>query len=245
MGFNIEGQVMTDTNIRKVSDFCRNNLTLADAKLSNEYYYNSLPLCVIDAVYSIGVKYTATQNVVERFCRYAQTGRYRPHGSAFPPTAEQLSIAEFLKLVGGQDFQSLAETVFGNKQRTSARSGILKAEATCAFATALQEVGVDYFQDIAKADLDALEQKIIQIPGQKSLKSFTYFLMLSGDDTRITPGRRVIRFLRECTGKIFAPDEAVSLVKDVAGALQADYPNLTVRGLDHEIWKHAADEIAA
>ena len=41
---------------------CERLFDLNTLTLSESYYYASLPLCVIDAVFSIGVKYTGTQN---------------------------------------------------------------------------------------------------------------------------------------------------------------------------------------
>jgi len=41
---------------------------LAPVEVSEEHRYASLPLCVIDAVFSIGVGYTSTQATVARFC---------------------------------------------------------------------------------------------------------------------------------------------------------------------------------
>ena len=49
---------------------CESVLDLSSASLSASYYYDSLPHCVIDAVFSIGVKYTSTQNVVKNYCTY-------------------------------------------------------------------------------------------------------------------------------------------------------------------------------
>ena len=49
---------------------CESELDLSSASLSTSYYYDSLPYCVIDAVFSIGVKYTSTQNVVKNYCTY-------------------------------------------------------------------------------------------------------------------------------------------------------------------------------
>ena len=36
--------------------------------LPDEYRYASLPICVVDAVFSIGVRYISTQRVVKNFC---------------------------------------------------------------------------------------------------------------------------------------------------------------------------------
>ena len=54
--------------IESLANHCRDHLPLQDARLSDEYYYKSLSLCVVDAVYSIGIRYTITQNVVMKFC---------------------------------------------------------------------------------------------------------------------------------------------------------------------------------
>ena len=47
---------------------CESIFDLASAALSPSYYYDSLPYCIIDAVFSIGVRYTSTQNVVKSYC---------------------------------------------------------------------------------------------------------------------------------------------------------------------------------
>ncbi|MGP7818521.1 hypothetical protein [Niallia sp. 01092] len=39
----------------KISKFCEEVLELENATLPDEYYYTSVPLCVIDSVFSIGV----------------------------------------------------------------------------------------------------------------------------------------------------------------------------------------------
>jgi hypothetical protein len=41
---------------------------LASTRLADEFYYCSLPLCIIDAVFSIQAKYTTVQAVVRRWC---------------------------------------------------------------------------------------------------------------------------------------------------------------------------------
>jgi len=48
--------------------YCEEVLNLKNARLSDSYYYSSLPLCILDAVYSIGVRYTSTKNAVLRYC---------------------------------------------------------------------------------------------------------------------------------------------------------------------------------
>ena len=52
-----------------VAEAVRRNIpNLAAARLGKEYEYHSLPLCVIDAVFSIGVRYRNTQKAVDAWC---------------------------------------------------------------------------------------------------------------------------------------------------------------------------------
>ena len=41
--------------VTKLAFYCRMHLDFTDLQLDQAYFYQSLPLCVIDAVYSIGV----------------------------------------------------------------------------------------------------------------------------------------------------------------------------------------------
>jgi hypothetical protein len=58
-----------DSDAIEVAEHCERVLPLATASLGNEFYYQSLPLCVIDAVFSIGVRYEGVQNVIKRYCQ--------------------------------------------------------------------------------------------------------------------------------------------------------------------------------
>lgn len=73
---------------------CESIFDLASAALSPSYYYDSLPYCIIDAVFSIGVRYTSTQNVVKSYCAYYGLREYNTeqdlNGDAHrPPAVEQ------------------------------------------------------------------------------------------------------------------------------------------------------------
>lgn len=55
-----------------VAEAARTKLNLAGARLRDEHFYASLPLCVIDAVFSIGVKYEGTKRTVIRWAEAQQ-----------------------------------------------------------------------------------------------------------------------------------------------------------------------------
>ena len=70
--------------IEKAAGCCREKLDLENIKLGDEYFYNSLPLCVIDAVFSIAVRYEVTCNVVNSFCRKIKINKLRPLKNNYP-----------------------------------------------------------------------------------------------------------------------------------------------------------------
>jgi hypothetical protein len=133
--------------------------------------------------------------------------------------------------------------VFRNRQRTSPRSGILKAEAVQRFAEVLLHHKVQYFQDISRAAEDeSLEKSILAIPGQGSGLSLRYFWMLAGSDEFIKPDRMVLRFLESALSRPVSVHEAQNLLSGACDLLKKDHPNLTPRLLDHEVWKHQRDK---
>ena len=57
-------------DIVRLTAYYRTLLKFVDLQLDQAYFYQSLPLCVIDAVYSIGVRYSSTEATVQRFCEH-------------------------------------------------------------------------------------------------------------------------------------------------------------------------------
>jgi len=226
----------------EISKYCINKLDLNNTKLSNEYYYSSLPLCVVDAIFSISIKYTTTQNVVQRFSNYLNIDKFRKYGSDFKKTNEQYSINKFIYFYEKNDIDFITNNVYKNKCRTSTVNGILKSKAVLEFAKVLQKYEVNYFQDLAKITNNAnFEKEIKSIKGQGSGISLSYFYMLAGDEDLVKPDRMVERFVEDCIGKKLSTNELTQLFLKVIKILRATYPTLTLRELDHEIWKLKSD----
>lgn len=57
---------------------CKTKLDVSSLTQEEEYGYHNLPLCIIDAIFSIGVNYTSTSfgNTVKRFCDYLASPGY-------------------------------------------------------------------------------------------------------------------------------------------------------------------------
>lgn len=217
---------------------CESTLNLSSASLSSSYYYDSLPYCVIDAVFSIGVKYTSTQNVVKNYCSYYGL---REYNTMHDYNGDTHTISQLIDHISSIGIQKSADIVFQNHQRTSSRNGILKADAVLQFAKILQKYGIETLGDIAAKGLSIdAEQEILQIPGQKSGLSLRYFYMLSGDDSQAKPDRHVLRFLKEHTGQDYSIQQAQDVLGNTVEILKVKYPNMTVRLLDYSIWNYMA-----
>jgi hypothetical protein len=224
--------------LRGVVDACRAIVANVDSiEVDPEYFYASLPLCVIDSVFSIGVRYESVRNVLDRYCRRFALPRQSSTRSA-PPREQQESASDFLARVAPMKVDQLATDVFGNRQRTSARSGILKADAVVRFATALARNRIEHLQDILEArGLSAVERDVLRIPGQSSGLSWRYFLMLAGREDLVKPDRMIVRFLERAVGRQVNVDEAQALLAAAARELERDFPGIKPRTLDNMIWK--------
>ena len=219
-----------------VAEAARRVLPLKDASLGDEHEYASLPLCVIDAVFSIGVRYSSTKPVPRRWAE-AQT----PH---WPLLRRELtvehSISDFLTALTPFTDEALALNIFRNKQRTSSRGGVLKAEAVRQFAVELQRAGIDQFSDMGdEAKLELAETYVkTRVKGQSSGISFEYFRVLVGQET-VKADRMVCRFVARAAGlERIAPTVARQAVIDATALLKSDYPNLNTRLLDFVIWNY-------
>jgi len=62
--------------------------------------------------------------------------------------------------------------------------------------------------------------------------------MLAGDENLIKPDRMIERFVEDCIGKKLSANDLIQLFSNVIETLKLDYPSLTLRELDHEIWKY-------
>lgn len=221
----------------RITEKARSVLNLSHAQLGDEYAYHSLSLCVIDAVFSIGVRYAGVQAVVQNYCDHFSLPRLRSNPSHWPSTEEQTSLSVLCQQFEKLGVQHMAEVVFDNRQRTSTRSGISKAEAVWRFAQALTLHRVEYFQDLGPGLPEATVDAIRAVKGQGSGISLEYFLMLAGDGNRIKPDRMVLRFLEEALKRGVTVTEAPVLLRGTLQNLCGDFPDLSLRALDYLIWQ--------
>src|SRR5258708_4961098 len=167
---------------RLISHIEKSTIGLTEAALGPSSYWASLPLCVVDSVFSIGVKYyPGVENVVVRWCE-SQSPRWEQESRSKPTSDVGPTVTEFIEIINRRlDGGCTYENLFHNKWRTSSRNGILKAEAVHLFAKELLACGINRFTDVRDhKKLAVAEKRLKGIPGQRSGLSFKYFQMLIG-----------------------------------------------------------------
>ncbi len=192
-------------------------------------YPDSLALCVIDSIQSIGVRYTSVGNVLDRY------RLYRRESGAEPSTD---GVEELLTTFTGVGGTSIWASKIGNQHKTSTRAGApLKAEAVWAAAQALKQLGVLTAEDLRGTSGEALERTKaawLGVPGQRSGIAWRYVLMLAGVPG-VKPDRMIRRFV---AAALSVPLNKVTA--DVAGdavTRAANILGVDVKALDHAIWR--------
>ena len=224
-----------------IAQFIQITLDLSQQRLGDEYYYPSISQCVVDAIFSIGVRYVSTRATVKRFSSYFSIPLLRdttdlPEHDPFPISS---LLAEYEKF--GADY--FAKSIFVNRQRTSAKNGILKAEAVRDYSAVLARHGLESIADVESVIGDkSFEAEVRNIKGQGSGISTDYFYMLSGSDNHIKADRRIISFVGRAHGCSIGATEARALLLEGFNELKEQYPHLTLRLLDYLIWSYEKEK---
>lgn len=183
---------------------------------------------MIDAVWSIGVRYSSVERVLDAYLNQRGLGGLEASQACLDgPTA-------FLQWVGTIGSPSTADGLaesLGNRQRTSTRGGALKAEAVLQAFQLLTREGIEKTADLLANEerLEELWRK--QIIGQKSGISWKYLLMLAGKQG-VKPDRMVHRFMKRMgVPADMTPERFVQLVVETI-----DDPSMNAREVDHRIW---------
>jgi hypothetical protein len=201
--------------------------------------WTHLPLCVLDAVYSIGARYEATARTVHAYANLAEL----PHvlesatavaAGAFATTEQPVSrLQSDIERVGSHGFAIQVR----NRQRTSPRGGVLKAEAARQYAVVLGEHGVERLTDVTRLMTDPdhlaeVESALAAVPGhgQHGVR-VSYLWMLAGDDQHVKPDRMIAGWLTGVLGRAVAVREAIEFV-----TAAADNIGVSPWELDHAIW---------
>jgi hypothetical protein len=202
----------------------------------DEFSYISVPLCILDAIFSINARYEGVRAAVLRYAKHY--GLPVQRGPDELPAADaQVTVSQFIDQIASHGPEGFARDILRNRSRTSTRGGILKAAASLQFAEVLRDHGVQVLQDLHRRSEDAiLENDLRAVHGQGSGISVRYFFMLAGADHLIKPDRMILRFLSRVLGRPVCAAEAQELLSDAADRLRQKHSSVTAQSLDYVIW---------
>jgi len=229
--------IVGKTGDEGVIEFLQTHFSLEDVELPEEYYYTCLPLCLIDAIFSIGVTYTSTQNVVKRYCKKYELERIRKNNNE----KEMHTLSDLIRNIEEYDisetrYERYANEVLCNTQRTSSVNGILKLQAVCECANILVENGINTIADFNELYNDNIGKKYCSVKGQSSGISLSYLKMLCGSTDTIKPDRHILRFLNEFYEEEIDVENAKDKMESIVKRLNQNYKKLNMRELDYIIW---------
>ncbi|MDI9940326.1 hypothetical protein QM806_33675 [Rhodococcus sp. IEGM 1351] len=201
----------------------------------------SLAFCILDAVYSIGARYdTVVVPLVHRVATDFDITKPSV-GQATGDAPDPLPLGKFLGRY--PDEAGLVRAT--NKQRTSTRGGILKADAALRYARILHDHDVRTLQEGREllADpvrLDTVETALRRVPGEGAAGVRRgYLWMLIGDEDTIKPDRMVLRWLAT-HGVDTTPAQARTLLSGVADRVSSELGRrVTAWEIDHAVWTAA------
>lgn len=203
--------------------------------------WTSITFCVVDAVFSIGARYDSV--VVPLVTRVADNFDVdeRTQPAAAPLPADPIPLDAFLKTFGSVD-DLVAVT---NRQKTSTRGGILKADAVIQHANILAHHGVRTLADAQALltdtrRLDAVETDLRTVRGEGAAGVRRgYLWMLVGADDAIKPDRMVLRWLEDHDVNVNA-SAARDVLRVVTDRLNSTTGRqVTLWEVDHAIWSAA------
>ena len=205
----------------------------------DEYRYASLPLCILEAVYNLGARYTSVQRLIGRYCERYGLPRYRPRFDVLPPRREQANVADLIDQIEEVGPRRFAEEVLQNLRPTSSQpTAVLRSEAVLQVCRVLDGHGISVLQDMARRGADTgLYRELCAIPGQRQGTAITNLFMLAGDTSLIKFDRMVQRFLERVLGRSVNRNDAQRLLSEAAERLQRTTPWITAGHLDYAVWE--------
>lgn len=234
--------------LTKISDFVNyceteldlhEKLTVQGKKDPNETFYKSLPICIIDAVFSIGVNYKSVEKATNTFMKHFGLRIPRTY-----PVENEYTISDFLRDMDTfASFDDAAKVGFANRQRTSSVNGILKAEACYHVAGVFKKHNIDTLAEFhAYPNKPALDADILKVKGQSSGIMLRYLYMLAGKADEVKPDRHMVNFMRQIFPELTMATKDHEGIKEIMKktvlTLKSTYPQLTPRFLDYLVWEH-------
>lgn len=219
------GVTILQADIQKFIEYC--NRILDFSNIDSQYSYKSLPVCVIDCVYSLRAQYfSTTVPVVDRYAEmYLQ-------GDKFTSVDTLKDFMDRVDQSGG--CEKFADAVLQNKQSLSGRR---KTEICYELAKKMLDLlsinTLEEFQSYEKPELLDIVLRSVKGFGDAGIN---YLYMMAGDSSKCKPDVHIHHCIRDAIGKDVSNEQCQYILTKAVESLVAEHPHLTVRCLDGLIW---------
>lgn len=208
-------------------EYCHRSFVFYD---NTVYRYASLPVCIIDCVYSLRAPYySVTLPIVDRYAnRYMGGDRYAP-GDTLTAFLRQIDVS------GGP--RAFADSVLKNRQKLGGKRSIPKENVCYQLARYLRYLHIDTLEDFRNYECPELLDIVIRSVNGLGNAGTNYLFMLAGDENRCKPDVHIHRCICDSCGEDVSDEECQTILTEAVSILRGTYPSLTVRQLDSIIWQ--------
>lgn len=213
----------------KFVDFCEKTLQVED---QGGYTYQSLPICIIDCVYSLRAIYKPTTiNVINEYAAHYMNGN---------PNASGETVSDLISHIedAGGPIPFAAE-VLKNRQVSG---HVLKSEICLKLARYLRYLNIETLEDFRQFEAQELLEVVIRSVKGLGDAGVNYLFMLAGDPDRCKPDVHIHHCIKDACGEDVSNEECQILFTEATEILKEKYPFLTVSKLDGIIWRKYAGQ---
>lgn len=216
---------MTREEVLKFVTYCDEVMDFNVPGLGN--HYNSLPLCIMDDVYSLRANYNTVIKLIGNYSEAFLNGDRYVAGH---------TLKEFVNNIDKVgDFYEFTRKYIGFFNKSCGR---LKIELCYELAKKLIDIGVNTLEDFQNyKNKFVLECTIRSVKGLADA-AVQYLFMLIGDTSQVKVDTHVMKSVRDSLGRVLSISETQTLYALAVEMMQDKHPGLTVSRLDNIVWTY-------
>lgn len=223
---------VASSDVRMIAERITSDVLAGQGEFVTPPGYGHLSLALVDAVYSIRLRYSAVERVVAAYCEASGTACQSLAARDETGFLEH-GLDHLLGQAGTGHGEALADRLFGGSRSRTA--GRLKADVCVEVAKRVQAVSVMRISDLHEHAGDAEVRHAWTGVHGLGWVTWQYFCSLVGID-HFKPDVMLLRFAAETLARYVSPAETDALLSRAFEELKPSYPGLTKRALDHTIW---------